>query len=50
MGERMNTYRIFVGDPERKRSLRRQRHGWDSNIMMDLREVGWDGVDGIDLT
>jgi hypothetical protein len=42
-------YKILVGKPEGKRPLGRPRHGWVDNIKMDLREIGWDGVDWIDL-
>jgi hypothetical protein len=28
---------------------RRQKHRWDDNIRMDLREIGWEGVDWICL-
>jgi hypothetical protein len=38
-----------VGKPEGKKPLRRQRHRWVDNIRMDLREIGWDGVDWIDM-
>jgi hypothetical protein len=39
-----------VGKPEGKRPLGRPRHRWvDDNIKMDLLEVGWGGVDWIDL-
>jgi hypothetical protein len=31
--------------PEGKRPLGRPRHRWVDNIKMDLREIGWDGVD-----
>jgi hypothetical protein len=48
MGE-MNAYRILVGKPEGKRPLGRPRRRWVDNIKMDLREVGWDGRDWIDL-
>jgi hypothetical protein len=49
MGEMRNAYRILVGKPEGKRPLGRPRHRWVDNIKMDLREVGWDGRDWIDL-
>jgi hypothetical protein len=42
-------YRIFVGKPERKRALGRPRRRWVDNIKIHLREIGWDGVDWIDL-
>jgi hypothetical protein len=32
-----------------KSPLRRPRRKWVDNIKMDLREIGWDGVDCIDL-
>jgi hypothetical protein len=50
MGEKRNAYRILVGNPERKRQLRRPRRRWVDNIKMDLREIGWDVIDWIDLT
>jgi hypothetical protein len=34
-----------VRNLEGKRSLRRTRCRWESNIMMDLREIWWEGVD-----
>jgi hypothetical protein len=34
-----------VGKAEGKRSLGRQRRRWVDNIKMDLREIGWDGVE-----
>jgi hypothetical protein len=39
------TYRILVGKPEGKRPLGRSRRRWVDNIKMDLRDMGWDGVD-----
>jgi hypothetical protein len=48
MGEMSNAYRILVGKPEGKRPLGRPRRGWVNHIKMDLREIGWDGVDWID--
>jgi hypothetical protein len=38
-----------VGNPEGKRPLGRSRRRWVDNINMDLREIGWDGMDWIDL-
>jgi hypothetical protein len=49
MEAKMNAYRIMVGKPEEKRLLGRQRRRREYNIKMDLREVGWDGGDWIDL-
>jgi hypothetical protein len=42
-------YRILVGKPEGKRRLGRPRLRWVDNVKMDLREIGWDGVDWIDM-
>jgi hypothetical protein len=39
-----------VEKPERKRPLGRPRRRWEDNIKMDLKEVGWGGLDWIDLT
>jgi hypothetical protein len=49
MGAKMNAYTILVGNPEGKRPLGRPRHRLVDNIKMDLREIGWDGMDWIDL-
>jgi hypothetical protein len=35
----------LVGMPERKRPLGRPRRRWVDNIKMDLREMGWSGLD-----
>jgi hypothetical protein len=44
-GEKRNAYRILVGKPQRTRPLGRPRRRWVHNIKMDLREIGWNGVD-----
>jgi hypothetical protein len=49
MGVKRNAYRILLGKPEGKRLLGRPRHRWVGNIKMVLREVGWGGMDGIDV-
>jgi hypothetical protein len=49
MGEKRNAYRILVGKPEGKRSLGRPRRRWVDNTKMDLREIGWDGADWMDM-
>jgi hypothetical protein len=49
MGDKRNTYRILVGKTDGKRSLGKPRSRWVDNIKMDLREIGWDGMDWIYL-
>ncbi|KAJ4439155.1 hypothetical protein ANN_15112 [Periplaneta americana] len=49
MGESRNAYRVLVGRPEGKRPLGRPRRRWEDSIKMDLREVGYDGRDWINL-
>jgi hypothetical protein len=43
-----------VGKPEGKRplerALERARHRWVGSIKIDVREIGWDGVDWVDLS
>jgi hypothetical protein len=40
--------RVLVGKLEEKRSLGRPRRKWVDNIKVDLREIGWEGMDWID--
>jgi hypothetical protein len=49
-GDKRNSYRIFLGKPEGKRSLRKPRCRCVENIKMNLRGTGWDGMDWICLT
>jgi hypothetical protein len=49
MGETCNAYRILVRKPQGRRPLGRPRRRWVDNIKMDLREIGWDGMDWIKL-
>jgi hypothetical protein len=38
-----------VGQPEGKRPLGRRRRRWVDNIKIDHGEIGWDGMNWIDL-
>jgi hypothetical protein len=49
MGERRGAYRALVGKPEGRRLLERPRRRWEDNIKMDLLDVGWGGLDRINL-
>ena len=46
----LNAYRVFVGIPEGKIPFGCHRHGWEVNIKMNLKELGWEGIDWIYLT
>jgi hypothetical protein len=48
-GGKRNAYRILVGKPEVKRPTGRPRCRCVDNIKMNLREIGWGGVDWIVL-
>jgi hypothetical protein len=50
MGEKRNAYRILMGKPEGKSRQERPRYKWEGNIKLDLREIGWGGIDWIHLT
>jgi hypothetical protein len=50
MGEGRCVYRILIGRPEGKRSLRRPRRRWEDNIKMDLRGTVIDGANWIRLS
>jgi len=45
MGERRGTCRVLIGKPEGKSPLGRSMHGWEDNIKMDVKKVGWWGMD-----
>jgi hypothetical protein len=49
MGKGRSVYRVLVGRPEGKRPLGRPRRRWEDSIKMDLREVGTDGANWIQL-
>ena len=48
-GDRRGVYRILVGKPEGKRSLRRPRRRREDNIKMVLQVVGWESMDRVNL-
>jgi hypothetical protein len=45
MGAKKNAYRILVGKPEEKRPLGRPRRRGVDNMKIDLRKIGWGGMD-----
>jgi hypothetical protein len=49
MGEKKNAYRILMGKPGGKRPPGRPKRRLVDDIKTDLREIGWDGMDRIDL-
>jgi hypothetical protein len=49
MEEMRNLYNTLVGNPEGKTPFVRPSHRWEYNITMDLREIGWEGVNRIHL-
>jgi len=49
MGCRRGVFRVLVGKPEGKRPVGRPRRRWEDNIKMDLQEVGYGGMDWIEL-
>jgi hypothetical protein len=49
MGEGRGVYRVLIGRPEGKRPLRRPSGRWEDNIKLDLREIGTDGANWIQL-
>jgi hypothetical protein len=48
-GEGRSVYRVLFERPKGKRPLGKPRHRWEDNIKMDLREIGIDGANWIQL-
>jgi hypothetical protein len=44
-----NAYKMLVGKPGGKRPLGRPKRRWEDIIKMDQREIGFGGVDWINL-
>jgi hypothetical protein len=40
---------VLAGKPEGKRPVSTYRHRWEDNIKMDIREIGLESVDWINL-
>jgi hypothetical protein len=40
---------LLMGKPESKRPLGRPRRKWVDSVEMDLRRLGWDGMNSIDV-
>jgi hypothetical protein len=49
MREMSNVYKILVWKYRQKRPLGRPRREWENNITIDMREIGWEGVDWMQL-
>jgi hypothetical protein len=49
MGEKGNVYWVLVGRTEGKEPLGKSEHSWEDNIQMYYRELGYDGMDWINL-
>jgi hypothetical protein len=49
MGEGRGAYRVLLGRREGRRPLGRPKRRWENNIKMDFQEVGWGGMDWIDV-
>ena len=50
MGERRGVCRVLVRKPDGKRPFGRPRCRWEDNIKKDLQEVGYGGIDWIEVT
>ena len=45
----VSAHNIFIRKPEGKRPLGRARRSWEAGTEVDRREIGWEGVNWIDL-
>jgi hypothetical protein len=44
-----SAYKIFVGKQEGKRPRGRPGRRWEDNVRMDLQEIGWEGVNWMNM-
>jgi hypothetical protein len=49
MGEGRGVYGVLVGRPEVKKPLGRPRYRWADNVKRDLRDIGFNGANWIQL-
>jgi hypothetical protein len=50
MGQERKVYNVSMGKPEGKRPVGRPRRRWEEDgTKTDLTEIGWDGVEWIQL-
>jgi hypothetical protein len=49
MREERKLYKVLVGKPEGKRPLERLRCRCEDGIRVDLREIGWEDVEWVQL-
>jgi hypothetical protein len=49
-GEKRNSYRGLVGKPLGKRPSGKHRHRWKGDNKMDIKNIGWEVLEWIDLT
>ena len=49
IGKTGGVYKVLRWKPEEKKPLGRRRRRWEDNIKMDLQEVGFGGMDWIEL-
>jgi hypothetical protein len=49
LGEKRIACRILVGKAEGEIPVERPRHRWEDNNKMNLRKIGLDGLDWVDL-
>jgi hypothetical protein len=47
MGERRGVDRALMGRPEDKRQTVRLWRRWENTVKMDLKGIGWEGVEWI---
>jgi hypothetical protein len=49
MVERWGRFRVVVVKPEGKRPHAKLLHRWECNVKIDLKDMGWEGMEWINL-